>query len=266
EQRDFLKALAKVGATTAIASNEVARLANRLYGTVFDSKALPGKVLAPLEKAGFLTTEKSTEGRGAKPHAVQPTEQFTKEVLLPLLRASSKGLDARLREMLYRPLSEIIDELDSTDKNSKGKALEALVLRITRLLDLQFVGWRLRQRRTGGAEVDVLVESDRLIFSRWQIQCKNTHRVELEDIAKEVGLTFYLKSNVIMIVTTGKIGKPARDYATGIIEATNLHIILLDGKDLARLRVQPSAIVEILDREAKNAMQLKELKVPLEEI
>ena len=266
EQRDFLKALASLGDTSANPSNEVAKLANRLYGTVFDPKALPGKVLSPLEDAGFIAVERSTEGRGAKPHLVKPTAGFTREVILPLLEAASIGLDSRLREMLYRPLAEIIDELDSEDKNIKGKALEALVLRLTRLLDLQFVGWRLRQKRTGGAEVDVLVESDRLIFSRWQIQCKNTARVELGDIAKEVGLTFYLKSNVIMIVTTGRIGRPARDYATGIMQTTNLHIILIEKRDLAQLRLQPTAIVGILDREAKNAMQLKELKIKLEEI
>jgi hypothetical protein len=88
---------------------------------------------------------------------------------------------------------------------------------------------------------------------------------ELEDIAKEVGLTFYLKSNVIMIITTGRIGKPARDYAIGIMQATNLHIILIEKRDLSQLRLQPTAIVEILDREARNAMQLKELKIKLEE-
>lgn len=266
EQRDFLKALANLGTAAAYPSNEVAKLANRLYGTIFDPKALPGKVLSPLEAAGFIEVEKSTEGRGAKPHLVRPTTGFTRDVLLPLLENLSIGLDTRLREMLYRPLGEIIDELDSVNKNIKGKALEALVLRLTRLLDLQFVGWRLRQQRTGGAEVDVLVESDRLIFSRWQIQCKNTARVELEDIAKEVGLTFYLKSNVIMIVTTGKIGKPARDYAIGIMQATNLHIILIEKRDLVQLRLQPIAIIPILDREAKNAMRLKELKIKLEEI
>jgi len=266
EQRDFLRALANLATVAAYPSNEVARLANRLYGTGFDPKALPSKVLAPLESAGFIVIEKSTEGRGAKPHLVRPTSEFTKDVLLPLLEASFVGLDPRLREMLNRPLAEIIDELDSADKNIKGRALEALVLRLTRLLDLQFVGWRLRQKQAGGAEVDVLVESDRLIFSRWQIQCKNTARVELGDIAKEVGLTFDLKSNAIMIVTTGKIGKPARDYATRVMQGTNLHIILIERRDLAQLRLQPTAIVSILDREAKNAMRLKELKIKLEEI
>lgn len=268
EQRDFLKALANLGVGTDsfYPASEVAELAYRLYGTAFDPKTIPGRVLSRLEAAGFIISEKSTDGRGAKSHRVKPTESFAHTTIIPLLEASFTGLDRRLREMLFRPLAEIIDELDNTDKHIKGKALEALVLRLTRLLDLQFVGWRLRQQRTGGAEVDVLVESDRLIFSRWQIQCKNTTFVGLDDIAKEVGLTFYLLSNVIMIVTTGKIGKPAREYARGIMRTTNLHIILIDGKDLSQLRTQPTAIVAILDREAKNALELKRLNVRLEEL
>lgn len=268
EQRDFLKALANLGVGTDnfYLASEVAELAYRLYGTTFDPKTIPGRVLSRLEAAGFIMSEKSTDGRGAKSHRVKPTESFTRTTIIPLLEASFTGLDRRLREMLYRPLTEIIEELSNLDKNIKGKALEALVLRLTRLLDLQFVGWRLRQQRTGGAEVDVLVESDRLIFSRWQIQCKNTDFVRLDDIAKEVGLTFYLLSNVIMIVTTGKIGKPAREYARGIMRTTNLHIILIDGKDLSQLRTQPTAIVAILDREAKNTLELKRLNVRLEEL
>ena len=254
-----MRALANLDTLNFLPASEVAELAHRLYGTNFDPKTIPGKILARLEAEGFILIEKSTEGRGAKSHRIKPTESFTKDIILPLLNAHFTGLDRRLRDMLFRPLTEIIDELDNSDKNIKGKALEALVLRLTRLLDLQFVGWRLRQQRTGGAEVDVLVESDRLIFSRWQIQCKNTTTVALEDIAKEVGLTFYLKSNVIMIVTTGKIGKAARDYARGIMQATNLHLILLDNKDLRELKIQPTAIVAILDREAKHAMKLKEL-------
>ena len=42
-----------------------------------------------------------------------------------------------------------------------------------------------------------------------QVQCKNTARVSLEDVAKEVGLIALIKSNVIVIVTTGAIGGEA---------------------------------------------------------
>lgn len=57
-----------------------------------------------------------------------------------------------------------------------------------RLIDLDYVTTRLGGSATGGGEVDVIFESTRLVFSRWQIQCKNTARVGLDNVAKEVGL------------------------------------------------------------------------------
>ena len=42
----------------------------------------------------------------------------------------------------------------------------------------------LRGAATGGVVVDIVSESTRLVFSRWQIQCKNTTRLSLDDIAK----------------------------------------------------------------------------------
>ena len=74
-----------------------------------------------------------------------------------------------------------------------------------------------RAQITGGAEVDLVFESARLVFSRWQVQCKNTARVSLDDVAKEVGLTHFLKSTVIVMISTGDIGAEARRYANRIM-------------------------------------------------
>jgi len=56
--------------------------------------------------------------------------------------------------------------------------------------------------------VDLIFESARLVFSRWQIQCKNYKKsgaaVRVDDVAKEVGLTHTLKSNAIIVVTAKK--------------------------------------------------------------
>src|ERR1035441_5159388 len=93
----------------------------------------------------------------------------------------------------------------------------------------------LRAQATGGAEVDLIFQSARLGFSRWQGQCKNTGRVSLDDVAKEVGLTHFLKSNVIVVVPTGEIGAEARRYANKIMRDTNLAIVMLDGADLAAI-------------------------------
>jgi site-specific DNA-methyltransferase (cytosine-N4-specific) len=98
------------------------------------------------------------------------------------------------------------------------------------------------------------------VFSRWQVQCKNTSHVALDDVAKEVGLTHFLKSNVIVIVTTGDIGAEARRYANKIMRDSNLSIVMLDGTDLTAIRNAPPAILDVFNREARTAMKLKVLE------
>ena len=130
-----------------------------------------------------------------------------------------------------------------------------------RLIGLNYVATRLRGAATGGAEVDVIFESSRLVFSRWQVQCKNTSGISLEDVAKEVGLTHMLKSNVIVMVGTGVVGPEARRYSNQIMRDSNLCVIMIDGADIQAIRKNPTVIVEILGREARHAMTLKRLEI-----
>lgn len=119
----------------------------------------------------------------------------------------------------------------------------------------------LRSNQTGGAELDVVMEGTNLIFSRWQIQCKNASEASLDDIAKEVGIAQVIKANVIMIVTTGRIGRVARQFAEQVMRETNLYVGMLDGNALQRLRQQPADIIEILNDQAEDAMKLKRTQI-----
>jgi site-specific DNA-methyltransferase (cytosine-N4-specific) len=130
-----------------------------------------------------------------------------------------------------------------------------------RLLDMTYVATRLRGTATGGAEVDLIFESSRLVFSRWQVQCKNTAHVSLDDVAKEVGLTHLLKSNVIVAVGTGDIGPAARRYANKVMTDSNLCIVLLDKHDITAIEMNPATIVDAFNREAAHAMRLKKLEL-----
>jgi len=121
-------------------------------------------------------------------------------------------IDVKALELFRKPLAEILAEIESPDRHVGGLALEALAFKLMRILDMRYASTRLRAQATGGAEVDLIFESDRLVFSRWQIQCKNTPRVSLDDVAKEVGLTKFLKSNVIVIVSTGEIGIARKNW------------------------------------------------------
>ena len=84
---------------------------------------------------------------------------------------------------------------------------------------------------------------------------------ELKNVAKEVGLTFQLKSNVVMVVSTGKISIEARKYANQVMSSTNLNIVLLNSNDLHKIAENPTQIVEALNREARSAMKIKKLEL-----
>jgi site-specific DNA-methyltransferase (cytosine-N4-specific) len=238
-------------------------MAEELYGTKFTEGNVPKTVLYPLENAGYIRLERGTKapGRGAKPFLVHTTSTFDTTVLQPLLKQIEAQVNPDLRPLLRQPLAEILDKLDSKDRHIAGLALEALAFKLMRLLDLDYVGTRLRGDDTGGAEVDLIFHSTRLVFSRWQIQCKNTSQVHLDDVAKEVGLANFLKSNVIVIVTTGKIGLRARHFAYKTMQETNLSIVMIDGADIQEICDKPYAIIDIMEREAKQAMQLKPLNL-----
>jgi site-specific DNA-methyltransferase (cytosine-N4-specific) len=259
EQRAFLRALANTGITDPQPANEIVKLASATYGVRFPEKSLPNVVLKALEAAGYITATKTTAGRGAKPFMVAPTARVTTELIEPLFDQLKDQTDPKLIELLRKPLSEVRDELKSADIYVKGLALEALAFKLMRLVDMDYMATRLRASATGGAEVDLVFQSARLVYSRWQVQCKNTARVSLDDVAKEVGLTAFIKSNVIVIVTTGTIGGEARRYANKIMRDSNLAVIMLDGTDLDRISANTSQIVDVFNREARMAMELKRL-------
>jgi site-specific DNA-methyltransferase (cytosine-N4-specific) len=263
EQRAFLKTLANMAGAGPFQSNEIEKLANATYGVRFNEKGLPKQVLYPLEKAGFVTLVRGTKeaGRGAKPFSVQPTEKLQKEIVTPLLEQLEKQTSSDLRPLLRKSMRDILADLKAKDTHTRGLALEALAFKLMRLLDMDYVATRLRGSATGGAEVDLIFQSARLVFSRWQVQCKNTPRVNLEDAAKEVGLTYLLKSNVIVVVSTGEIGASARRYANKVMGDTNLCLVLVNGDDLVAIEKNPSAIVDVFNREAVHAMRLKTLEL-----
>lgn len=255
--RAFVRALAALSPDgRPLPSNKVAEYASDLYGVSFPEKSLP-KALAPLVDAGLVTLTKTTQGRGAKPHLVCPTERLRKDVIQPLLNAMASAAGFPATALWYQPLSTTLEQLRSNERHVKGQALERLAVYLCWLLDLQFRGWRRRGKETAGAEVDVLAEAARLVFNRWQIQCKNTYYVSLDDVAREVGVASVLRPHIILIVTSGRVGQEARAYATDVMKQTYLNIAFLDRDDLQRIASDPSAVIDVLRREAEHAMEIK---------
>lgn len=267
DDRKFLRALAQISGThDAKASiSDVRNLAERLYGLRWPEDRIQTK-LKPLEESGWITLERGTRGRGAKSGFVAGTARLQSEFVAKLLEKEA-ALSPDLRAGLRRPFREIVDELGSSETYVKGKALELLALQLSRFLGMTPRKWRLRSVKTGGAEVDLIVESAVLTFSRWQIQCKNTASVSLDDLAKEIGLAQLLKSNIIAMVTTGRFGSVVREYANTIMDQTNLQVIFIDGQGLGKVRESTTPALELTSQiasQSKEALRLKAKQIMID--
>jgi hypothetical protein len=252
-QRAFLSSLAVLGSG---ASKEIAEHAVMTRQIQYKPKSLSNDIVNPLEKKGLINIEKKS-GRST---LITPTKKMEREVILTLLKSLEKEINSDLHIFLEKTLEQVLEDIESDDKHIKGLALEALGIRLMSSINLKYIETRLRGTSTGGAEVDLLFESigsQQLFFSRWQIQCKNTKNVSLDDVAKEVGLTISLKSNVIVMITTGKIGVSARNYSKSVMSTSNLVVILIDGNDLQKLKDDLGYMRLILERETGIASAVK---------
>jgi Restriction endonuclease len=249
EERAILKTLAEIGIT--VDSSKLRKAAEAAYAVKLNEKAF-ARTLKPLAEKGLLVFKPA----GGKSAPVAPTARLLKDVTIPLIEQYGEGLPPKLRVLLRRPLSEIVEALDSST-HQKGLALEALAFKMMRSIGLEYLETRFRPSSGGRFEVDLLFESKRLGYSRWQIQCKNTGKVSLEDVAKEVGLVYRLLSDTIVVITRGAVGDEARRYAADVMRKTSLSIILIDGQDVAAIISDPLAIYGILEREAAAAAALK---------
>ena len=188
-------------------------------------------ILGPLQDAGFLSTIRSSKGRGGNSGSVKVENALT----------ALEENDFESKNDLYsdvprvdKSLDDIFSDLTATDTHVKGIALEELAIHMGGVLGLRFVDFRSRSADTGGAEVDVVFDKIGVSYSKWLVQCKNTPTslVHVSTIAKEVGNALLASANVILIITTGRFSQPARTYADTTIQKSNICVLLLDGEDL----------------------------------
>jgi site-specific DNA-methyltransferase (cytosine-N4-specific) len=266
EQIGFLRALVAMNVDDWIPYNSVCSYAENLFsGEIkYNWKNIMKDVLIPLQESDFIEIRKkekqdlkTPEGRGGKPSDIKPKGKFFAEIATPILEALylSAGFQ-EIRDIRSKPLSEIIKDARQTkDTYKKGMALELLAIRLCQMLDLEFVKWRETDESvTAGGEVDAMLHSSRLIYSRWQVQCKATH-ITLEAIAKEVGMNAVTLANVILVVGTGNATESAIKYRNRIVSNSNLNIIILEGKHLDAIINDKMALIEILNSQARDAMR-----------
>ncbi len=264
EQYYFLRALCNLGSNDFQKATDIRDLATITYGITFPEKSFGTVIINPLESRGLIEVQKTTGGRGAKSPFVKLTELARREMVASFLEQMEKMIGREIAAYYQKTLAELREEIDSEDTYVKGVALEAFAIKMMNILGLEFVSTRLKGSATAGAEVDVIFESTRLLYSRWQVQCKNTPRVSVDQVAKEVGLSHVLNTNAIVIMTTGIISENARQYAVQIMKQTNLCIIMVEGKDIQNIIENPVSIMDVFNRESLAAKHIKILEADIE--
>lgn len=265
-QKYFLLSMIQLDIGDFTPWNQIAQYAKSRYQIRLPSKTFVKDIIESLVKINLIETEKTTIGRGAKPNLVKLTEKAKNEIITSLISTIANLTNLSETE-LNRSFEDVVNDLDYPDKHIKGKALELLAIWMIRLTSLRFTQWRLRSyQSTGGGEVDVLAASDRFVYSRWQIQCKNTTKVDVDVLAKEVGMTFVTGADVILIVTTGEFTRDARQYASRMMEVSRYYLILLQKDDIEAIKEDKTNIITILDRQARRVFAKKELEMNEKEI
>ncbi|WP_191967097.1 MULTISPECIES: restriction endonuclease [Haloferax] len=258
EHRAFLKALARIDPKKPMPNSIVADIAENAYGVSIPKKSIVKDVLKPLQDSGYIEYVNPSNVSG-KPNLVKTTDQFENDVLVPLLDDVSERVGIP-RHIIRKTFEEVYEEMDADSKHEKGLALEVLGVKLGRLLGLEFEGWHVRGRSTGGAEVDVIMDSTDVSFSRWQIQCKNTEsNLRTSHVKEEVGVARMLQSNVILMVARSGVASDARQYASRVMYRDNLTIMFISGDDLLKLDEDPSHLLTVLRRETRRIERLKQL-------
>jgi DNA modification methylase len=265
EQKYFLLAMIHLDVQQLTPWNKIKDYAVSIYKVRFPSKSFVKDIINPLVSFGLITADKTTSGRGAKPNTVTLTEKARDELVSHLL-TSIANLTELSQTELNKSFEDVVNDLTHEDRHIKGKALELLAIWMIRLTSLRFTKWRKRDYETGQGEVDVLAASDRFVYHRWQIQCKNTRQVDVDVLAKEVGMTFVTGADVVMIVTTGQFTKDAFQYAYRMMEMSRYYMILLQSEDIEAIKQDRTNIIQILDRKARRVFAKKELSMTDEDV
>ncbi len=216
------------------------------------------KYLEPLERDGLI----QLTGRGAvgaTTFSITPLGR--QEAVVDLI--SRFDIDGTLHYQqtdLLRPTREIVADLSlskQANPNLRGIALEHFALRILSWIGLTDVRWRVRPNRA--EEIDGTAHSTAPSFALWQVQAKNTAKLDADDAAKEIGLAVANGATVVMLITTGDFTRAARSVIDRAERRSALTVTCIDGGDVDMIADDPAALRELLARESSRAQQRREL-------
>lgn len=264
-QRSFLATLWRYCTAMSARQVSVKKILNQMkfeQSATFKQDQVPTQIIKPLVKNGWIQHIAGSEGRGSRSGEVRATDALMTLELEQLTGYKKSAIPPDVQDKLDTPLEKILDALESEDTHLKGVALELLALRIINDIALVPIKFRARSKRTHDAEIDLIAEGLHLHFSRWMFQCKNTATVNINDLAKEIGLAVLLHAHVVVLVTTGRFARTVTNQQREISAATHLQVILVSGDVLAEYRKRGAeAIQEYFHKQAGIMQGIKHAQV-----
>ncbi|AMV24220.1 Restriction endonuclease [Gemmata sp. SH-PL17] len=201
----------------------------------FVEDQLAEDVTRPLADAGWITWDRtSVEGRGGKSGTVTVQDKLL-EVPPAFLRfGETDPVPPKVRKLLDRRLEDIEKDIDSVDTKLSGHGLEALAVRMAYDISLTPTDVRSRKEGSKDAEVDVVAETQDVLFARWLFQCKKQNSVGRDILVREVGLASLMQAQVIVLVTWGKFKPTVQPFADAVTRSTASQVVLVNGDTVRR--------------------------------
>lgn len=231
-QRDFLRLLRGKDSSQRV---HAVKTIKEEMTEKFVEDQLAEDVTRPLADAGWITWDRtSVEGRGGKSGTITVQNKLL-EVPPGFLRfGETDPVPPKVRKLLDRKLEDIEKDIDSADTKLSGHGLEALAVRIAYDIGLTPTDVRSRKEGSKDAEVDVVAETQDVLFARWLFQCKKQNSVGRDVLVREVGLATLMQAQVIVLVTWGKFKPTVQPFADAVTRNTAAQVVLVNG-DVVRL-------------------------------
>ena len=99
-----------------------------------------------------------------------------------------------------------------------------------------------------------------MILLLWQEKrLTKSYKYIRDDYGLATVLRLFLKSNCIVMMTTGHLTSEAIKYSKAIMEDTNLCILTLQKEDIEVIIKNPASIIKIFNHQAESAKKIKVL-------
>lgn len=257
EQQAFLRALATINPPDPIPNTEVRELAESQSNLDIGQSAIRRRVLSSLETGGFITL---TDRTGA-PLLVESTRKFKADVVGPIL-AQLEADTGFPRVALRLSFSDIADALEGGNERTKRRALDALGIRIGRLLDYTFVARRTTDLGRDHMASDVVVESQTMNFNRWHIRAQHTGRkLTPAQVLEAAAVSRLVQATTLLFVTRSGIRNTAKRIAHQIMEQDQLTILFLEEVNLHEFDTQPSQLRAMIEQEVQTVSERKQIEL-----